>query len=257
MTHTNSLSFHPIQGLPEVHAGDQLLPLLEAGLLSSQLQLEDGDVLVLAQKIVSKAEGRAVDLASVTPGAEARRLAAICHKDPRLVELILQESSAVLRTVAGVLIVRHRLGFTLANAGIDQSNLPGGGERVLLLPEDPDASAAALSQQISEHLGKRVAVLIADSFGRPWRMGVCGTCIGCAGLSALFDMRGATDREGRILGVTQLAVGDQLCATATLVCGEAAESTPAVLIRGVSERFLTNSRPATELVRPAAEDLFS
>ncbi len=251
-----SLCFHPLPGLPEVSAGDDLLPLLLDGLAGAGQQLRHGDVLILAQKIVSKAEGRTMGLDSITAGEEAVRLAGVCLKDPRLVELILRQSTAVLRAVPGVLIVRHKLGFTLANAGIDQSNVPGGAGCALLLPEDPDASAAALSCKIEQQLGLRVAVLIADSFGRPWRMGVCGTCIGCAGLSALYDLRGAKDREGRVLGVTQLAVGDQLCATATLVCGEAAEGTPAVLVRGVSPQWLQHSRPATDLVRAAEEDLF-
>jgi coenzyme F420-0:L-glutamate ligase/coenzyme F420-1:gamma-L-glutamate ligase len=155
-----------------------------------------------------------------------------------------------------VLIVRHRLGFVVANAAIDQSNLPNDGERALLLPVDPDASARALREGLERHYGLKLAVLISDSFGRAWRMGVCGVCVGCSGLESLVDLRGTTDRSGRPLQVTQIAVADQLCATATLVCGEAAESRPIVVVRGVPAEYLTQSRGACELVRPLAQDLF-
>jgi coenzyme F420-0:L-glutamate ligase / coenzyme F420-1:gamma-L-glutamate ligase len=252
-----TLAFTPVAGLPEVHPGDDLAELLERALrLSPNPTLQDGDVLVVAQKIVSKAENRYVDLATVEPGAEARALAQRCNKDPRLVELVLRESSEVLRVAPQVLIVRHRLGFVVANAAIDQSNLPQGGERALLLPADPDASAETLRRQLVERHGLRLAVLISDSFGRPWRLGVCGTCVGCAGLQPLVDLRGTVDRGGRALMVTQLALADQLCATATLVCGEAAEGRPMVVVRGVPPEYFAIGRGARELVRPLAEDLF-
>jgi len=253
---TGTLSFHPIAGLPEVVPGDDLVTLLEKATKATPGALRDGDVLVLAQKIVSKAENRYVDLTTIEPNAEARALAQRCRKDPRLVELVLRESTEVVRVATDVLIVRHRLGFVVANAGIDQSNLPQGGERALLLPIDPDASADNIRDQVRRRLGRNIAVLISDSFGRPWRMGVCGVCIGCAGLQSLVDMRGKPDRHGRPLQVTQIAIGDQLCATATLVCGEAAEGQPAVIVRGVPAEYLAVSRSASELVRPLSQDLF-
>jgi coenzyme F420-0:L-glutamate ligase/coenzyme F420-1:gamma-L-glutamate ligase len=155
-----------------------------------------------------------------------------------------------------VLIVRHRLGFVVANAAIDQSNLPEAGERALLLPADPDAAADALREGLQQRYGLKLAVLISDSFGRPWRMGVTGVCIGCSGMEPLVDLRGTPDRSGRPLQVTQIAVADQLCASATLVCGEAAEGRPMVIVRGVPAAYLHTSRTARELVRPLVQDLF-
>jgi len=252
---TGKLCFIPIQGIPEVMPGDSLAELILKALAENSVQLQSGDVLALAQKIVSKAEHRIIDLNTVAISARALALAAECQKDARLVELILREATDVVRSVPGVIIVRHRLGFVLANAGIDQSNVPGE-ERALLLPENPDASAAELRNQLQLATGQEVAVLISDSFGRPFRNGVCGTCIGCAGLSSLYDLRGQADREGRTLAVTQLAIGDQLCATVNLVCGEANEGIPVVLIRGLNSKYFDQSRPATELIRPVHEDLF-
>jgi len=205
---------------------------------------------------VSKAENRYVDLASVEPRSEAHALALRCHKDPRLVELVLRESSEVLRVAPNVLIVRHHLGFVVANAAIDQSNLPEEGERALLLPADPDASADALRLRLEQLCRVKMGVLISDSFGRAWRMGVCGVCVGCSGLEPLVDLRGTLDRSGRPLQVTQIAVADQLCATATLVCGEAAEGRPMVIVRGLPAAYLASTRGARELVRPLDQDLF-
>jgi coenzyme F420-0:L-glutamate ligase/coenzyme F420-1:gamma-L-glutamate ligase len=250
----SALSFTAVEGLPEIHPGGDLVVLLDRAL--SPRRLRDGDVLVVAQKIVSKSENRIVDLRTIEPGAEARELAPRCRKDPRLVELVLREATEVVRCAPDVLIVRHRLGFVVANAGVDQSNLPEDAEHALLLPEDPDASAESLRQRLSEHYGVSLAVLISDSFGRPWRLGVTGVCIGCAGLSALFDLRGTPDRNGRPLQVTQIAVGDELCATATLVSGEAQEGRPMVIVRGVPEAYRARTRPARDLVRPMREDLF-
>lgn len=253
------LQFLPLQGLPEVRPGDDLAAVIAAGLgRDGNPALRDGDVLVVVQKVVSKAEGRYRLLDEVTPSAAARELAAQCRKDPRLVELVLQEAEAVVRVAPNVLIVRHRLGFVVANAAIDQSNLSAdaGGERALLLPADPDASARRLRAALRERTGADAAVLISDSFGRPWRLGVCGVCIGCDGLQPLVDLRGGCDRAGRELQVTQIAVGDQLCATATLVCGEAAEGIPAVIVRGVPPAYFAEGQGATRLVRAAAEDLF-
>lgn len=252
------LSFQPVDGIPEVRPGDDLLGLLADALARDDEvgPLVDGDVLVVAQKIVSKSENRFVELAAVEPGAEALDVAARCRKDPRLVELVLRESSEVVRVAPNVLITRHRLGFVVANAAIDQSNVPGGDQRVLLLPVDPDASARALAQAAQARFGARIAVLIGDSFGRPWRQGVCGVCVGCAGLDPLVDLRGRVDRQGRSLQVTQLAVADQLCAAASMVLGEAAEGRPMVIVRGVPPEFMRSSRGAGVIVRPLGEDLF-
>lgn len=256
-TPPEQLSFLPIDGLPEVHPGDDLTDLFDCALkTAANPDVRDGDVFIVAQKIVSKAENRYVDLTSVEPGGEALEVAQRCHKDPRLVELILRESTEVMRVAPGVLIVRHQLGFVVANAAIDQSNLPHDGERALLLPADPDRSADALRTRLEDCFGVKLAVLISDSFGRAWRMGVCGVCVGCSGLEPLADIRGAPDRDGRPMQVTQIAVADQLCATATLVCGEAAEGRPAVIARGVPREYLATSRGARALVRPLEQDLF-
>lgn len=251
------LSFHPIVGLPEIHPGDDLVERLDQSLKTAQNpDVRDGDVFVIAQKIVSKAENRYVDLASVAPSAEALALAQRCHKDARFVELVLRESTEVVRVAPGVLIVRHHRGFVVANAGIDRSNLPGGGDLALLLPSDPDRSAEVLRTGLEQRYRVKLAVLISDSFGRAWRMGVCGVCVGCSGLESLVDLRGTLDRDGRPLQVTQIAVADQLCATATLVCGEAAEGQPVVIARGVPRDYLRTSLGAHALVRPLEQDLF-
>lgn len=251
-----SLSFTAVPGIPEVCAGDDLAGLIMAALRAGELELRDHDVLVLSQKIVSKAQARAVDLGSVAVSARARELAATCAKDPRLVELILRESSAVLRAVPGVLIVRHRLGLVCANAGIDQSNLDGAQDQVLLLPEAPDQAAADLQAALEQHSAAKLGVLIADSFGRPWRMGVCGVCIGCAGIDPLLDQRGRRDRAGRELAVTQIALADQLCAGAGLLSGEADEGLPVIRVRGLGAEAFARPGPAARLIRPLDTDLF-
>ena len=238
-----------VSGLPMVKAGDDLAALIRER-LTGELALRKGDVLVLAQKIVSKAEGRLVEIATVKPSQRAIELAAEVQKDPRLVELILSESVRVVRARPNVLIVEHRLGFVMANAGIDQSNVApqDGVERALLLPKDPDASAAALSARL------KLPVLIIDSFGRPWRKGTTGIAIGAAGLPSLIDMRGQKDMFGRVLQVTMPAFADELAAAASLVMGQAAEAQPAVLVRGLS--WSAPTLPAAELIRAPAEDLF-
>jgi coenzyme F420-0:L-glutamate ligase/coenzyme F420-1:gamma-L-glutamate ligase len=238
-----------VPGLPLVKAGDDLASLVAAR-LTGELAPRGGDVLVLAQKIVSKAEGRMVDLATVTPSARAIELAKEVLKDPRLVELILRESVRVVRSRPNVLIVEHRLGFVMANAGIDQSNVApqDGVERALLLPSDPDGSAARLSTRLG------MPVLIIDSFGRAWRKGTTGIAIGAAGLPSLIDMRGQKDMFGRVLQVTMPAFGDELAAAASLVMGQAAEAQPAVLVRGLT--WNAPILPAAELIRASAEDLF-
>jgi coenzyme F420-0:L-glutamate ligase / coenzyme F420-1:gamma-L-glutamate ligase len=243
------IEIHPLTGIGEIRPGDDLAAQLAAALARQNLAPHEHDVLVVTQKIVSKAEGRFVSLCEVTPGAEALRVAELCRKDPRIVELVLSESEAVVRAVPHVLITRHRLGHVMANSGIDRSNTgTGDDERVLLLPRDPDASAAALAKQLG------LAVVISDSFGRPWRMGTVAVAIGAARLPALSDRRGETDRDGRVLEVTQLALGDILATAANLATGEGAEGIPAVLVRGFA--FSGASRPAADLVRPLAEDLF-
>jgi coenzyme F420-0:L-glutamate ligase / coenzyme F420-1:gamma-L-glutamate ligase len=243
-------------GIPEVLPGADLAAVLESALKAGGIDLRADDVLIVAQKIVSKAEGRFVPLASVTPGAQAQELAAVTGKDARLIELILAESSEVLRARRDVLIVRHRLGFVMANAGIDRSNVGASadGERVLLLPKDPDASAASLRAALTTRMGVAPGVLISDSFGRPWRKGVVNIALGAAGIPALLDRRGETDRAGRKLEVTEVALADALTAAAGLVMGEAAEGIPAVLIRGL--RFTAAANTAQSLVRPLTQDLF-
>ena len=245
-----------LEGVPEIQPGQALDRVLLTALEHNGVRLADGDVVAMCQKIVSKAENRFVELDTIEPGARAVELAQRCAKDPRFVEIVLQQSTHVVRCVKDVLIVQHRLGFVVANAGVDQSNIEGGGSRVLLLPEDPDRSAARMRDAIARQLGVRVGVLITDSFGRPWRLGVCGTCIGCAGLVPLADVRGNPDRFGRPLRVTQIAVADQLAAAATLVMGEADEGRPIVLVSGIPPEFLAGEAPAADLVRPIDADLF-
>lgn len=245
----------PLEGIGEVVPGADLPALLAAALEARGLAPAAGDILVVTQKIVSKAEGRFVTLSGIVPGAEAVRLAAITLKDPRLVELVLAESTAVLRAVPHVLITRHRLGLVMANAGIDRSNVgPGGDDRALLLPLDPDGSAARIAAALGRQGGVAPAVVISDSFGRPWRHGVVSVAIGAAGLPSLIDRRGDLDRDGRTLEVTQIALADQVATAAGLAAGEGAEGIPAVLVRGY--RAVGPVTPASALVRPLDQDLF-
>jgi coenzyme F420-0:L-glutamate ligase / coenzyme F420-1:gamma-L-glutamate ligase len=235
-----------VDGLPEIEEGAALGELI-AGLA----EIEPGDVLVIAQKVVSKAEGRLRRLSSVIPGAEARKLAAVLGKEPALVELILEESTEVLRAERGVLITETRHGFVCANAGIDSSNLPEE-DTVCLLPEDPDTSARRLRGELPSTVG----VVISDSFGRAWRLGQAEVAIGCAGLQPLDDWRGRNDAHGRELEATLIAVADEVAAAADLVRGKDS-GIPVVLIRGL-DRFVTaeDGPGAAALRRPAVEDLF-
>jgi coenzyme F420-0:L-glutamate ligase/coenzyme F420-1:gamma-L-glutamate ligase len=247
------IELHPIMDIGEVRPGDHLADLLAHALAG--FVCRGGDILVVTQKIVSKAEDRFVDLDRVTPGPRAIALAAATQKDPRLVELVLAESEDVVRAVPHVLIARHRTGHVMANAGIDRSNLgPGDGERVLLLPVDCDASAQRLRAALGALLPVAPGIVISDSFGRPWRTGVINVALGVSGLPALIDRRGETDRDGRTLEVTQVALGDLAASAAGLLMGEGAEGVPAVLIRGLSTAGEAN--PASVLVRPAEQDLF-
>ncbi|WP_339709976.1 coenzyme F420-0:L-glutamate ligase [uncultured Sphingosinicella sp.] len=236
-------------GVPWIAAGDDL-----AAIVLAAHTPEDGDIVVLAQKIVSKSEGRLVPLDTVTPSARAAELAAECDKDPRLVELVLSETDEVMRVRKGVLIVRHRLGLVLANAGIDQSNIDHGRPAALLLPRNPDASAATLRSAICERSGADVAVLIVDSLGRAWRNGTTGTAIGAAGLPALLDLRGTPDIYGRRLETSELGLADEIAAAASLIMGQAGEGRPLAIVRGVT--YARRDGNAAELVRPRALDLF-
>jgi coenzyme F420-0:L-glutamate ligase/coenzyme F420-1:gamma-L-glutamate ligase len=251
-----SVSLLALEGIPEILPGMALAPLIIAALKRHAYSPADGDVLLVCQKIVSKSENRFVELASVQVSARAQELAALCGKDPRLVEIVLRESAEVVRCAPRVLIVRHRLGYVMANAGVDQSNIPDSQSRVLLLPVDPDASAAALREALSHALGAAPAVVITDTFGRPWRQGVCGTAIGASGIVALLDRRGEKDRFGRELQVTQVAVADGIAAAATLLMGEGAEGHPVVLARGLPRAWKRDTARAADLLRPLTEDLF-
>jgi coenzyme F420-0:L-glutamate ligase/coenzyme F420-1:gamma-L-glutamate ligase len=243
-----------------VRAGDDLPALIREALSAAGLTLQDGDIVAVAQKIVSKAEGRLVALASVTPDPAAIELARETDKDPRLVQLVLNESTEVVRKKPGVLIVRHRLGLVGANAGIDQSNIEHGAdgsteqECALLLPEDPDASAERLRAALQASSGRRIGVIITDSNNRPWRLGTIGAAIGCAGIRALDDRRGGHDIYGRELKVTLVNRADSLATMATLVMGETTERTPVALIRGLPADAV--DEPARSIIRPLEEDLF-
>jgi len=251
-----SLTLTALDGVPTIEVGHDLVATIAAALERSDIRLCDDDVLILAQKIISKTEGRTVRLSTVTPSTRAQHLAAQSQKDARLVELILQESTEVLRCRPGVLIVVHRLGFILANAGIDVSNVDSddGHETVLLLPANPDASAANLKARIGERLKADVGLIINDSMGRAWRLGTVGTAIGVAGLPSLLDLRGAPDSTGRPLRVTEVGIADELAAAASVLMGQAAEGRPIVHVRGFP--YQRRDGTAAELIRPKHMDLF-
>ncbi len=251
------LTLRALEGIGEVRPGQALEDVLEEALERNRITLAKHDVVAVCQKVVSKSEDRYVDLAGVEPSPMALELAAKCGKDSRYVEVVLREATDVVRCVKDVLIVRHRLGFVVANAGVDQSNIEGGEQRVLLLPEDPDRSASRLREAIARRLGTEVGVIITDSFGRAWRLGVCGVCIGCAGLIPLADQRGQPDRFGRALRITQVATADQIASAATLVMGEGSEGLPIVIVSGVTPKAFEGTAPASALIRPGREDLFS
>ena len=250
-----ALQLIPVTGLPEIHPGNDLALLISRAALDQGTPMVPADIVVVAQKIVSKAEGRRVRLAGITPSDRALELAAICDKDPRLVELVLSESDDIVRCVRNILIVRHRLGMMVANAGIDQSNVEDGDGHALLLPRDPDVSAGLLHRALSDTAGGSVGVVINDSFGRPWRKGTCGTAIGCAGVESLQDLRGRPDRFGRKLRTSELGLADEIAAAASLVMGQAAESVPVVILRGLSPCVCP--LPAAALIRKGDENLFT
>jgi len=253
-----ALTLTPLTGLPLISPGDDLAALVLQALDRAQLTLIDGDIVILAQKIVSKAEGCLVDLTQVTPSSRALELAERTAKDPRLVEVILSESRQVIRTRPGVIVVEHRLGFICASAGVDHSNVQRDTGRpedwVLLLPADPDASASALRQRLEAVSGAHLGVLVIDSHGRAWRMGTVGLTIGISGLPGLVDMRGWADLFDFHLQITQVGVADELAAAASLVMGQAAEGTPAVHARGFP--YPLREASLGELIRPRDQDLF-
>jgi len=267
------LTLTPLKGIPLIRHGDNLADIVVRGLQQNKIDLQDGDIFVFAQKIVSKAEGRTINLSTITPSARAVELGKQTEKDPRVVELILQESNEVLRTRVGAIIVEHKLGYVCANAGIDHSNVnpplpsgvsfedekePGVKENaedwVLLLPQKPDQSAEKMRGDIQSKTGKRVGVLIIDSHGRAWRNGTVGVAIGISGLPGLEDLRGRDDLFGYKLQVTTVGVGDELAAAASLMMGQAAEGTPVVHVRGFP--YALREASLKELIRPKEQDLF-
>lgn len=245
----------PLSGLPLFEPGDDLAEIL-IGAVRDGGGLHDGDIVVLAQKIVSKVEGCYIDFAAIQPSAEAIALAASTGKDPRHVQAILSESTEVVKVGPSVIVVAHRLGFVMANAGIDESNVEqsSSGRRLLALPKDPDGSAEALRERLRDAFGVECGVIINDSFGRPWRNGVVGVAIGAAGVSSLVDRIGAPDLFGRKLEVTEIAIADEIASAASMIMGQAGEGIPAVIVRGLP--LQTAPVPAARLVRDRARDMF-
>jgi coenzyme F420-0:L-glutamate ligase/coenzyme F420-1:gamma-L-glutamate ligase len=252
------LTLTPLPSIPLIRPGDHLAEIVLKSLREAEISLQDGDILVLAQKIISKAENRLVNLAAITPRPAAQELAEKTGKDPRLAELLLRESAEILRARMGTAIVEHRLGFVCANAGIDHSNVAGEGdtaeEWVLLLPENPDHSAAALRAELEAASGTRLGVMIIDSHGRAWRLGTVGVAIGLSGLPGLVDERGWQDLFGYTLNITVVGIADELAAAASLVMGQAAEGTPIVHVRGFPYPLREGS--LKELLRPKEQDMF-
>ena len=253
-----TLTLYPIPGIPLIQPGDDLAAIILSCLSMAEMELKDGDILVLAQKIVSKAEGRYVNLNSISPSQKAKELATETRKDPRLVELILNESNEILRYRPGSIIVEHRLGFVCASAGIDHSNvnnLGGSAEDwVLLLPENPDRSANKMRIAIYKSLKIHIGVLIIDSHGRAWRLGTVGVAIGLSGMPGIMDLRGVPDLFGYKLQITTVGTADELAAAASLVMGQASEGTPAVIVRGFPYPMRNGSM--SEIIRPKDQDMF-
>lgn len=249
-----SFSAFAIPDIPLIQPGDDIVSIIADKSRAAGLSLAGGDVLVISSKIVSKAEGRQVSLAEVTVSSEAAELAAETDKDPRLVELVLREAAMVSRARRGVLVTQHRLGFVSANSGLDQSNIESGDDAALLLPLDPDASASALREALRDALAMDVGVIISDTHGRPFRVGNVGVAIGVAGIAAVKDLRGRTDLYGRRLEVTQQAYADLLASAAHLLCGEADEGYPAIVIRGIDVTAPHGS--ASDLNRHPENDLY-
>ena len=250
------LSLRALDGVKMVESGDNLTEIILAALDRSGIAPRTGDAVVLAQKIVSKAEGRMVVLGDIEPSPRAVEIAAAAAKDARVVELILRESDEVLRVRPGIVIVAHRLGFVAANAGIDQSNIGNGemDDKVLLLPIDPDATCRRIRAALRDRTGAEVAVVIIDSIGRAWRNGTVGTAIGVAGMAGLLDLRTRPDLFGRPLKTSELGLADELAAAASLIMGQADEGRPIVLARGLP--YARREGSARELIRPREMDLF-
>ena len=249
-----SLVLTPLPGIPLIQEGDDLAKIVLQSLGNVQLELQEGDIIVFTQKIVSKAEGRRVNLTEVTPSPQAETLAAETEKDPRLVELLLKESKQVLRKRPGLIIVEHNLGFICANAGIDHSNVAGSDDWILLLPEDPDVSARVLRRGLENSSGARLGVLIIDSHGRAWRNGTVGVTIGISGLPGIVDLRGTIDLFGYELQVTEVGAADELAAAASLMMGQVAEGTPVVHVRGFP--YPLREADFNEILRPEEKDMF-
>jgi len=252
----HQVTITPLQGIPKVHPGDDVAVLLIAAIERGGLALQRNDIVVVTQKIVSKAEGRYLDIAAIEPGTRARELAALTGKDARFMEAILSQSAEVLRAAPGVIVAVTHHGLVLANAGIDQSNLEADdhGRRVLVLPQEPDASAARIKESLDRHFRTDVGVIVSDSAGRAWRLGTVGLAIGAAGVPSIVDRRGEKDLAGRPLEVTEVGFADAVAAAAVLAMGEAAEARPAALVRGLT--WSAAPRPAAALMRPERQDLF-
>jgi coenzyme F420-0:L-glutamate ligase / coenzyme F420-1:gamma-L-glutamate ligase len=254
----SALTLTQLQNIPLIRQNDNLADILLKSLRDTKVELQNDDIIVLAQKIVSKSEGRMRNVADIVPSSRALELAEKTQKDARIVELMLQESNEVLRTRVGAIIVEHKLGFICANAGIDHSNVAGLGsnkeEWVLLLPENPDESARRIRDEIRQKTGVNLGVMIIDSHGRAWRNGTVGICIGLSGIPAVIDERGWKDLFGYTLQVTVVGVADELAAAASLMMGQAAEGTPAVHVRGFPYPLREGS--LKELIRPKEQDMF-
>lgn len=250
-----SINYTALPDIPLVSPGDDICQIIKDGLIAAEIELRNGDIIVLAQKIVSKSENRYVYLESIVPSARAQDLAAITGKDPRHLEVVLAESREVLRAKTNVIIVEHRLGFVMANAGIDESNIDTDVKhRVLLLPVDPDASCGQIKQRLDAEFNVKLGVIINDSFGRAWRNGVVGVALGAAGISSLFNMIGAPDLFGRAMVVTEVAIADEMAAAASLLMGQGAEGMPIIHVRGFRNPGVESD--AASLIRPRELDMF-
>ncbi|MEM7403657.1 MAG: coenzyme F420-0:L-glutamate ligase [Pseudomonadota bacterium] len=249
-----ALSVWSLAEFPEISPGDDLIGILCEALAKSDRPLANHDIIIVAQKIVSKAEDKFRRLSDVTPSDDARELAMRCgDKDPRLVELVLQDSRGIVRTGPGILIAQHRSGHIMANAGIDRSNVRGDEDTVLLLPDDPDRWCREFAEALYERFALRIGVVMADSFGRPWRLGTAGVAIGAAGLTARLDVRGQPDRFGRPLETTEIGIADEIASAASLVMGQTDAGLPVCILRGLE---LAGDGSASDLLRPQEKDLF-
>jgi coenzyme F420-0:L-glutamate ligase/coenzyme F420-1:gamma-L-glutamate ligase len=251
------MSLTALDGIPLIQPGDDLARIIGDALRRSDISLQNGDILVVAQKIVSKAEGRIVDLATIVPSPDALKYAQMVNKDPRLVEVVLRESEEVLKLAQNTLITVHKLGYIMANAGVDQSNVDHAGTAdgtALLLPDDPDGSAAALKSAIEAEWSAAIGVIISDSFGRAWRKGVTGVALGAAGVPSLRNLVGEPDLFGRVLRVSEHAAADDIASAASLLMGQGAEGLPVVHIRGLA--YDSPDLPASALIRPKHQDVF-